>query len=123
MQHGALLHHADTPVEVSGEAVAEVIGHGMVAAGEESLVADEHPLAETVPCKVLRRFEAAHSQKMPFFIDDGSTPVNDIGQSGQSRKAVDDKLEGVIFVQLVAGIEETHVVARSEADAFVHRIV
>ena len=24
MQHGALLHHADTPVEVSGEAVAEV---------------------------------------------------------------------------------------------------
>ena len=113
----------DTPVEVSGEAVAEVIGHGMVAAGEESLVADEHPLAEAAPRKVFGWFEAAHPQEVALAVDDGGTPVNDIGQSGQSRKAVDDKLEGVVFVQLVAGIEETHVVARGEADAFVHRVV
>lgn len=123
MQHGALLHHADTPVEVSGEAVAEVVGHGTVAAGEESLVADEHPLAEAAPRKVFGRFEAAHPQEVALAVDDGGTPVNDIGQSGQSRKAVDDELEGVVFVQLVAGIEETHVVARGEADALVHRVV
>jgi len=123
VQRLALLHHADAPVEVGGKAVAEVVGHGTVAAGEESLVADEHPLAEAAPRKVFGRFEAAHPQEVALAVDDGGTPVNDIGQSGQSRKAVDDELEGVVFVQLVAGIEETDVVARGEADALVHRVV
>ncbi len=123
VEHRALLHHADAPVEVGGETVAEVVGDGMVAAGEERLVADEHPLAEAAPRKVFGRFEAAHPQEMPFAVDDGGASVDDVGQFGQPRKAVDDELEGIVFVQLVARIEEAHIVARGEADAFVHRIV
>ena len=123
VEHRTLLHHADAPVEVGGETVAEVVGDGMVAAGEERLVADEHPLAEAAPRKVFGRFEAAHPQEMAFAVDDGGASVDDIGQFGQPRKAVDDELQRIVFVQLVARIEEAHIVARGEADAFVHRVV
>ena len=43
------LHDADAPVEVSGEAVLQIIRLYQRVAGEECLMADQHPLFKASP--------------------------------------------------------------------------
>ena len=54
-----LFHDADAPVEIGREAEGGVVLGAEVATGIESLVADEHPLFETLPSQQLGRAETA----------------------------------------------------------------
>ncbi len=118
-----LLHDAYAPVEVGREAVAQVVGAGQRAAGEEGLVAHEHALPEAAPGQHLGGGESAHAHEVAFAVDEGGLAVHHVGQGGGGVQAVYHLLQGVVLVEAVAGIEEAHVVARGQCQSLVHGVV
>ena len=126
MQVPGLLHDADAPVEVRREAVAQVIVRGDGTAGEEGLVAHEHAVPEALPREVLGRGQAAHPQEMALTVDQRRVAIEDVGRTrclmaGGHR--VDHAQQGVVLVEAVACVQETHVVARGKGQPFVHGII
>ena len=122
VQGSCLFHHPDAPIEVSGEAVLQVVGFHKGSFGKEGLMADQHALLEASPGKRFRGGEAAHADEVPFLIHQRCFAIQHVGQFA-AGDGVHHLLQGVVFVEAVAGIEEAEVIAGGKSDAFVHGVV
>ena len=80
VQVPGILHYPDAPIEISREAVAEIIGFGQGAAGKEGLVADKHSVAETFPVEGLGSAKPAHAYELPVGADNRRFSVNYVGE-------------------------------------------
>ena len=69
---GSGLHNADTPVDIGGVAITEVVGRGdgEIGTGVEGLMTDEHTVTEGFPGEVLWGRETAVVKKSAFRVDD-----------------------------------------------------
>ena len=72
-------YDTNAPIEVCGEAVAEVVLFllGEVGADIERLVADAHPVAECVGRELLRRREAAAAKEVPLIVNQICVAIED----------------------------------------------
>ena len=122
MECACFFHDTDTPVEIGGKAVFQVIRLYQGVAGEESLMADQHSFFEAFPCQCFGGGEPAHTQEVPVFVYDGCFSVEDIGQF-VAVDAVYHLLQGVILVKTVARIQEAEIIAAGKGDSFVHGII
>lgn len=119
---GGGFHNADTPVYIGRVAVAQVVGrsNGEVSAGIESLMADEHALAEGLPREVLGRGQSTVTEKTALRVDDIRVAVEYGWSIGH---LLDDTADSIWCRQEVASIEETDIVAIEGSQTFVHRII
>ena len=121
------LHDAYAPVDVGREAVAQVVrlGTGYVCAGVERLVAHQHAVTKRTPVEFVGRSKSAWMQHNPLFVDDVRVAVEH-GRQFSVRSFVDIiryLLKRIVIGQRVAGVEEHHVVARSQTQSLVHGVV
>ena len=121
------LHDAYAPVDVGREAVAQVVrlGTGYVCAGVERLVAHQHAVTERAPVEFVGRSKSARMQHNTLFVDDVRVAVEH-GRQFSVRSFVDIiryLLKRIVIGQRIAGVEEHHVVARSETQSLVHGVV
>ena len=72
----AFFHDADAPIKVGREAVLHIVGYGQTSFSEESLMTNEHPLLETLPRQHFGCGEAAHTEEVPFFINQSRFTIN-----------------------------------------------
>ena len=85
-------------------------------------MAHQHALLEAFPIQTFGSGEATHVLEVPFIVHNGGFSIDDIGKF-LGMKRLNHLLQGVVFMQLVACIQEAEVVARSQMDALVHGIV
>ena len=78
---GSGLHNADTPVDIGGVAITEVVGRGdgEIGTGVEGLMTDEHTVTEGFPGEVLRRRETTMVEEVSFGVYDVRVAIKDGG--------------------------------------------
>lgn len=76
-----LLHHADAPVIVGGEAIAEIVEilTGNVGAGKECLMAHQHAVLERLPRELTRRTQMALAQEAALIVHNVGVTIDDRG--------------------------------------------
>lgn len=81
MQGPCFLHYTDTPVEIGGKAVLQVIRFYHCMSCKKSLMTYEHSLFETLPCQFFRSGKAAHVQEVAVLIYNRGSPYSTSGSS------------------------------------------
>lgn len=80
MQGPCFLHYTDTPVEIGGKAVLQVIRFYHCMPCKKSLMTYEHSLFETLPCQFFRSGKAAHVQEVAVLIYNRGFTVQHVRQ-------------------------------------------
>lgn len=81
MQGPCFLHYTDTPVEIGGKAVLQVIRFYHCMPCKKSMMTYEHSLFETLPCQFFRSGKAAHVQEVAVLIYNRGSPYSTSGSS------------------------------------------